>query len=334
MRKYLYKYGVLFFILLSVKFGQAQSQDSLVKVEWHGYSQLRTTTDFDIYNNFSLRRLKLWMQSSDGFNKYWGFKIQGTFAGIRKEAFLLQDVFTTYKIKQFKFWFGQFTPAYSLERFEFDYLLAPVERAKAIDVLIPNGELGARDIGIQAQIKFLNRIDIYGGIFNGYGIKNYRFDNFGYLLTNKISLSLPVGKQKLTAGYSVALRQGTNIVFPKVLSDTVIFSGRDFRYNVFFRFQASKLQLQAEYLTAHLEHYFSEGYYFLARAKIFPKVNLFAGYDYYITTINNLGESIYFGGINYYFDNHKKMLTLDSRFQKNNGKLQNVTVLQLQLFFH
>jgi len=92
MRKNLYKYGILFFILIFYKFGQAQLHDSLSKVEWHGYFQLRTTTDFENYNNFSLRRLKLWMQSSDDFDKHWGFKIQGTFSGIRKELFLLQDV--------------------------------------------------------------------------------------------------------------------------------------------------------------------------------------------------------------------------------------------------
>ncbi|MCD6090253.1 MAG: hypothetical protein J7J72_02020 [Bacteroidales bacterium] len=121
------------------------------KVEWHGYSQLRLTSNLSDIHSFALRRLKFWLKSDPAFDKHWGFKVQTTLSSSKAEKFILQDVEGFYKRKQFRLNFGQFVPHYSLQRFQHDYSLAFAERFSAINTLIPNGTLGVRDIGIEGN---------------------------------------------------------------------------------------------------------------------------------------------------------------------------------------
>ena len=328
-------YIVIFFLLSSnVIFSQ---ENKLQKsTEWHGYAQLRAYSNFEDNTDFMLRRLKLWMKSKPNFSEHWSYKIQTTITSLKQEKFFFQDAKIAYKTGKFSFDFGQFIPEYSLQRFQHDYKLPIIERATVINCLIPNGTLGVRDIGIQANYTTKNKVlKTHAGIFNGYGIKEYRFNNQGYLLTNKSEITIPINDKSLNFGYSLQYRKAENLKISKVIADTVFFTGNDFRYDVFAMFKSKKFMLQAEYLSAYLNDEITNGWYVLSAINIKKSQVVFSCEDYnnLIETTNN--NPFYHIDYNYLFNKNKIKLFLDNTFQIRNQKIENyIASLQLQLFFN
>ncbi len=328
---------LIVFSLPVLFFGKSYSQESDFNeknIYWNGYAQIRFTTDFEDNYNFSLRRLKLWLKSTPDFSEHWFYKIQTTLSSIKNETFFLQDVKLAYKNKNFSLDIGQFVPQYSLQRFQPDYLISTVERAKAIDRLIPDGTLGVRDIGIQANIKSKNHlVQSHLGIFNGYGIKEYRLNNKGEMLTNKTSLNFKTGNSTVKAGYSVMYRKANMQSFPKIIPDTVLFNGNDFRYNIFLMFKSKLFEFQAEYLSAFLDNENADGYYFLSSINL-NKHQIVIAYENYNDLINETEDLTYFHiGYNYLINSYKVKLFFDNSFQIKDNNIQNFTTsLQLQFF--
>jgi len=208
MRKRLF-YITVFTILSLETFAQKQV---IPKVEWNGYTQLRFTSNFDDVNSFAMRRMKLWINSAPDFSNHWGFHVQTTITSYQNEIFLLQDVLAFYKKGQFRIIIGQFIPHYSLQRFQPDYEIPLVERAGVINALIPNGTLGVRDIGIETQYSSKDKhLQAWLGIFNGYGIKEYRLNNSGILLTQKTAFNII--KNHLYTGNVPASRSASVIAY-------------------------------------------------------------------------------------------------------------------------
>ncbi len=191
--------------------------------------------NFDDVNSFAMRRMKLWVNSTPGFNEHWGFHIQTTITSNQNEKFFLQDVLVYYKQGRFRINMGQFIPQYSLQRFQPDYEIPLTERSAVINALIPNGTLGVRDIGIEGSYTDSdNKFQTWLGIFNGYGIKEYDFNNPGILITHKTALSL--FDNHFYTGYSVMYRKAEQLQLSAILADSVLFSGNDFRYNLFAQY--------------------------------------------------------------------------------------------------
>jgi len=314
----------------------AQENKFAENIDFNGYIQIRGVSNFDNYTNFSIRRLKLWLKSKPGFSEHWSYKIQTTFTSLTQEKFFLQNVKVKYKTGLFSFDIGQFVPQYSLQRFQPDYKIAPIERARVINMLIPNGTLGVRDIGMQANFKTKNNFfETHFGIFNGYGIKEYRFNNQGYMLVHKSEFKIPVNQSKIKIGYSLQYRQAENLQIKKVLPDTILFSGNDFRYNVFAMYQYKFLSFQAEYLNTNLENQISDGYYFLATINIKQKSQIVLSYEKYNDLIAETNNDPYIHlGYNFLFNKQKLMLFFDNFFQLTNKGIDNyMASLQLQIFF-
>jgi hypothetical protein len=326
----------LLIVLLAAAPLGAQEKASPKYVEWHAYTQLRFATDFDNYTNFSVRRLKFWLSSGPDFSKHWSFKVQAIFMSIQKEKFFLQDVYGQYSWKNSSIRFGQFIPQFSLQRFQPDYLIPSSERARCVALLIPDATLGARDIGLQYNLLAMNKkLEFNVGLFNGYGIKDYRFNNAGFMLTHNLSYRIPIKKSALKLGYSVMYRKAENIVFHGILPDTVNYSGDDFRFNFYGIFTSKMVDVQAEYLQAILDTTTASGYYILATVKFNPKNQAYFVFDEYASKDSfPLIAPWYIAGYNYLFKKHKIMLSLESGFQKAGGQWQNRTVIQFQLFFH
>ena len=326
----------LLIVLLAVSTARAQEKSSPKIVEWHAYTQVRYATDFDNYTNFSIRRLKFWLRSAPDFSKHWSFKVQAIFMSIQKEKFFLQDVYGQYSWKNSSIRFGQFIPQYALQRFQPDYLVPSSERSRAITLLVPDGTLGARDIGLQYNLKAIgNKLQFNIGLFNGYGIKDYRFNNAGFMLTQNLSYRIPIKKNALKLGYSVMYRKAENIVFRGILPDTVSYSGDDFRFNFYGIFTSKIVDVQAEYLQAILDTTTASGYYILATVKFNPKNHAYFVFDEYASEDSlPLTNPWYIAGYKYLFKKYKIMLSLESGFQKAGEQWQNRTVIQFQLFFH
>jgi len=326
------KLSVLLFLLFTIS---AFSQENLAKLEWNGYTQLRASSNFIDNNSFSLRRLKLWMKSSPEFSEHWSYKVQATISSIAQEKFFLQDVKIAYTLGLFSVDFGQFVPEYSLQRFQSDYSLSTIERAKAIDALIPSGMLGVRDIGIQANLHSKNkRIQTHFGIFNGYGIKEYRFQNQGYMLSHKTTLDIPLNQNKFQIGYSLQYRYAQNLEIPKVLPDSFLYTGNDFRSNIFVHFQARFFELQAEYLNANFEGEKAEGFYFLSTLNVNKNQFVFS-YEKYADLIEETTDKPYYRlAYNYLINKNKIKLHFDNFFQINEGEIENyIASIQMQVFF-
>ncbi len=326
---------IFFIVLVFVsQFLFAQKDTVAEKFGFDGYIQIRATSNFDNYTSFSVRRLKLWIKSKPEFSKHWEYKIQTTFSSYSQEKFFLQDVKLKYKAGLLSFDIGQFVPQYSLQRFQHDYEIAPLERAKVINTLIPDGTLGVRDIGLQANFKTKNKLFAsHLGIFNGYGIKEYRFKNTGFMISHKTAIDIPIEKTNFKIGYSIQYRKAENLMIPKVLPDTFFFTGNDFRYNVFAMFKSPVFKLQAEYLTADFDGQRAYGFYVLSVIKL--KKNQFVlAYENYTDLIDETDDSPYLRlGYNYLVKEYKFRVSFDNYFQLSQGKIGNYLAnIQLQFF--
>ncbi|NOZ33752.1 MAG: hypothetical protein GXO80_00455 [Chlorobi bacterium] len=314
-----------------------KSENIFDKADLNAYSQVRFSSNFKDNYNFSLRRLKFWLKSAPDFSENWSYKIQTTISSTHNETFFLQDVKLGYKTGVWSFDFGQFVPGYSLQRFQSDYRLPVIERAKVINCLIPDGTLGARDIGFQANVKTKNNIiKLSLGIFNGYGIKEFRLNNKGVMITHKTVLNIPFENGNLQTGWSGQFRKADNLNIPKVLPDTVLFSGNDFRYNFFIKYCYKNVKIQAEYLTAFLNKEKTDGWYLLSLLSLNKKNEIVFAYEDYKDLIPETKDLPYFHiGYNYLINSCKIKLFFDNYFQINNHLIQNYTAsVQLQIFFN
>ena len=326
----------LIILLLLLNFsGYSQSSETGKKVVWNGYTQLRATSNFDDYSSVMVRRLKFWLKSTPEFSEHWSYKIQGVFTSKMLEQFFLQDVKISYKTGQFSFDFGQFVPTYSLEWTQPDYRIPTLERAKVINVLHTDGSLGVRDLGVQLNYRSKDKIlETHLGVFNGYGIKQYRYHNSGFMMSHKTAYNIFFNHQTVQLGYSVQYRKADKIKIPKVLPDSVYYTGNDVRYNLFAQYKSKQFQLQAEYLNAYLNDDFAYGYYILS-AYHWKKNQIVASYEFYKDLIKEPHYPYYHLGYNYLINQNKIKLFLDNTFQVIDGKIANYTAgIQLQFFFN
>ncbi len=322
---------LLLFLFIGIS-GFSQTKENLQNASWNGYTQLRAVSNFNDYSTAMVRRLKLWVRSSPEFSKHWSYKLQTTLSSLHQENFFLQDVKVSYKSGLFSFNFGQFTPQYSLQRFQSDYSMGIIERSIVVNTLIPNGTMGARDIGLQANFHTKNKLIVsHIGVFNGYGIKKYEFNNQGYLLTHKTAINIPLAKNKLQIGYSLMYREASNLKIKRVLPDTVSYSGSDIRYNLFALYRAHSWELQGEYLNANLEGRIANGYYILATVNI-KKSQLIASFENYKNTYEASKGPYYHLGYVYLIKKNKVKLYFDNSFQIDGGINNYYASVQLQVF--
>lgn len=307
----------------------------LKKTNWGGYVQLRGISNFDDNHSFMLRRMKLWLKSSPEFSEHWSYKLQTTISSFNQEKFFLQDVKVSYKKGTFSLDIGQFIPAFSLQWDQPDWKINAIERAKVVNNLSPSGTLGVRDLGIQSNFTTQNKFFItHLGIFNGNGIKEYRFNNKGFMLTHKSEINFPLRVNNFRLGYSFLYRKAYTLGIPRVMPDTIMFSGNDLRYNLFALFQSQIIDLQTEYIAANFEGDLAQGYYIFSTIK-FRKNQLVLGYEDYQSLINTSNNPYYRLGYNYLIRNNKIKLFFDHYFQIINGELVNyMASIQLQMFLN
>ena len=335
MKRY-FLIGLFFVGLFSDNLLVAAEKPSHSPVEWHSYAQLRFATNFNDYNNFSVRRLKFWMKSSPDFSKHWSFKVQAIFMSIQKEKLFLQDVYAQYNWKSSSIRFGQFIPQYSLQRFQPDYLIPSMERSLGVSFLIPDGgTLGARDIGVQYNLNAIdNHLQFNVGLFNGYGIKEYRFNNNSIMVSQNLSYKIDLNTSDIKLGFSTMYRQADDIFLRGIIPDTISYSGSDFRFSFYGIFTSKYIDFQAEFLQAYLKNYNATGYYGLATVKFNSKNHAYLQYDCYSNDyISPLNNPWYIAGYNYFFKGYKIMLTLQTGFQQSDSGWANRTSIEFQMFF-
>lgn len=331
------KKTLLFLLILSIiSNGFSFDNKDLNNIDFNGYIQIRGTSNFDDNAGFALRRLKLWIKSRSCFSQHWSYKVQVTFSSFLQEKFFLQDVKLGYKTGQFLFDIGQFVPQYSLQRFQHDYELSVIERAKVINVLIPDGTLGVRDIGAQASYQPKNKLyETHLGVFNGYGIKNYRFNNQGYMLIHKSAINIPVSRNNIKFGYSLQYRYAQDLQLKFIYPDTVKFSGNDFRYNLFALYKSKNFEIQAEFLNADFNGQRAYGFYVLSTLNLKKNQFVLSFEEYNDLIKETIDKPYYRVAYNYLIKSYKIKLWFDNYFQINKKHIKKYFAsIQLQLFFN
>jgi hypothetical protein len=250
--------------------------------------------------------------------------------------FFRQDIYLDYHWGNSYVRLGQFTPKFCIQRFQPDYLIPRVERARPVMYLVPDGTLGVRDIGVQYNLNAAEKkLEFNAGVFNGYGIKDYRFNNNGIMLTHNLSYTFNIDKSILKIGYSVMFRKAEDLQLLRILPDTVLYTGNEFHWNIYGMFSCKILDFQAEYLHAGLNDGIANGFYGLATFKIGLKHQVFVSYDKYESIYSSeLNNPLYNIVYNNLIDKYNIKLTLDTGFKEYYGKLSNITVLQFQFFIH
>ena len=325
---------VLLITLLIISFtGFSQEKTWQKKVDWNGYTQLRASSNFTDNTTLMVRRLKFWVKSTPDFSKHWSYKVQVLFTSWMQEKFFLQDVKINYKAGLFSIDMGQFVPTYGLQWTQPDYKIPALERAMVVNALHPDGTLGVRDLGFQINFHTKNHlIETHFGVFNGYGIIEYRFNNQGFMVSHKTAVNIPLQNNKLQLGYSLMYRYADNLQLKHIFPDSVLYSGKDFRFNVFAMFRSKYINLQAEFQNANFENNKAYGYYVLSDINI-KKSQIVLSVENYKNTFSKKQSPFYRIGYNYLIKKYKIKVFLDNYFQITNGGFDNYYAsVQLQIF--
>ena len=306
------------------------------KIDWNGYLQYRFSDNYLDRSNFSVRRAKFWVNGIlPDNNGNWSYKIQANFLQQVKYQLLLQDILVRYKIKGFEVTAGQFVLDYGLQRKQPDYEIPLNERANVINALVPGAETMARDIGVELKLDKKNTGSFSLGFFNGNGAnnitnqRNFLFVNRGrFLLLNN-------SESQLEMGYNLSYRNAHNLEFSKIFGSNSIFTGNDFRFGFEGKLNVGHLELQSEYLEAHLGNQKAYGFYAIADYK-FAEKNIVT---LSVEQLNDLNPSTidntwYIIGYSYLVKGNNIKLSIDNSFQFTSYKTNSLTTLQVQYFFN
>jgi phosphate-selective porin len=304
------------------------------KVDWNGYLQYRFTDNYLDQTAFSVRRAKLWLNGTLPEDAHsWNYKVQAMFHQQAQFNFLLQDVFVNYKTNGFEITAGQFVPDFSLQRKQPDYVIPLVERAAVVNALVPAAETMARDIGVEVKASG-NPGSISFGFFNGNGA-NSLSNKRNFLLVHRSTVSLLKADAILQLGYNLSYRHATTLQCAKMLGPGISFSGNDFRFGFEGRFVLSGIEIQSEYIEAHLGSTKASGFYALADYLIMREHRVTVS----IEKLKDLNPATqddpwYIVAYSYLIKEDQIKLSLENRFQPTAGKTNVLTILQMQYFFH
>lgn len=319
--------------LLCITFQSVFSQQ---KINWNGYLQYRFSDNYLNETNFSVRRAKLWVDGSlPSDNSDWSYKLQANFHQQVKFQFLLQDVLINYKVNNFKITAGQFVPNFSLQRKQADYSIPFDERADVVNALVPGAETMARDIGIELMLANNKTGSFSFGFFNGNGANTVSKErNFLYVNHGSMFLMNDSGT-KLEIGYNLSYRDANNLQFNKIFGNTFTFTGNDFRFGFEGKLNLGNLELQSEYIEAHLGSHKAYGYYvltdYLLTSKSLIALSVEQLNDLNSSTIDNPWYTI---GYSYLLKGNDIKLSLNNKFQFTSNKTNSLTTLQVQYFFN
>lgn len=309
-------------------------QNSHAQTNWNGYVQFRFNATDASTAGFSVRRAKAWLNGEvPGAEKLY-YKVMGIFKYNGSGSFGLLDVYGEYRFGNGFVRFGQQIPEFSLQRFQPDWRIPVVERAKVIDALIPAAESSARDIGVQFNWQPIpSKLNLYLGVFNGNGANVNNKKTFKLLYTFRSTYQIDFDKNsKLNFGFSLAYRKANKFELKKIFGKNRLFTGKDLRYGFETILTISKLIIQGEFIEAKLENEKANGFYVLSRLNISGRDQLVVGYEDYNDINSSTSDREWItAGYNRLLNEHKLKVMLAARAQLQ-GDYELIS--QIQLFFN
>lgn len=325
------------FLILFVSFISVETSLAQEKVTWNGYLQTRFSDDFRSNTGFSIRRAKLWIDGPAPVDTDLLFHVQGIFRYQTSGTFMLQDVYSEYKLPFGFVRAGQFVPDFSLERSESDASLPLIERAAVDNALIPAGDTYARDIGAEIVVQPNgSALHTSFGIYNGNGGNTKSNEGREFLYTNRTTYDISFTKDiSWTNGFSVSYRDKRDLTFPGILGNGKTFGGRDFRWGLETHLKARVWEMQGEYIQADLENQKSYGYYAFAGYEV-DRMNEIVISTEKLQDLNPscLPDPWYIIGYSHFFSGQNEKVMVDARAQNASSRTYYSTTVQFQVFFN
>jgi hypothetical protein len=230
------------------------------------YVQVRLTAPENAGNYVGLRRAKVMVEGKPrpNFNYYLQMIYKDGNKSNTDAHPYIQEAWVRFLEGRGWVQVGQFKPPFGLERFTFDGALDSIDRSKATDHLIPNGQLGesfARDLGVQWEATTPDKRLWYGiGLFAGNGANN-GFRGNGPLVAARVVRTarndkLPDGQKVLVKyGGAFSTRRDRDQNFASALPSTKPlgyehFSGHDTRWNLELLADVGPYRWRSEYFSA------------------------------------------------------------------------------------
>jgi phosphate-selective porin len=327
-------FNSIFILLLISTLNLAQNADH--KIEWNGYGQFRIYKLNNLSEGFMIRRTKLWVKGSVPKIDIMYYKVMGIFTYNRSGFFGLLDAYGEYRLGDGYLRFGQQIPEFSLQREQPDWKIPRVERASVINRLIPAAQSFARDIGVQIHLQPVKNVwQIAAGVFNGDGANLKKHDSANFLYSARSTAKINFAKNySLHIGGSVSYRYALDQDFFLIFGRDNLFTGDDFRYGIESLLKLDKLELQAEYLEAHLGNKKAYGYYAYLNYNFSKKDQAIISFEQLSDLNENTDDSPWLiAGYNHLFASHKIKLMVSGGKQFNDNNNFSLTT-QLQIFFN
>ncbi len=322
------------FIVILLLTGLTFAQKLNKTFEWNGYGQFRLYKINNDVQGFSVRRAKLWVKGNVPNANSFSYKVMGIFKYNKTGYLGLLDAYGEYDFGKSYLRFGQQIPEFSLQRMQPDWKIPVVERVTVIDALIPAAQSSARDIGLQVHVKPVKNIwQIAAGVFNGNGanLKNHNSSNFLYTVRSTVKINF-AKNYSWHLGGSVMYRKANQDEFSSVFGKNKLFTGDDFRFGIESLLKFNKIEIQAEYIEAHLGNEKAYGYYAYANYNISDKDQLIINTERLVDLDKATNDDMWLDiGYNHLFANNDVKLMISGGTQFNdNYKL----TTQIQLFFN
>ena len=305
-------------------------------VEWHGYAQLRFTDGSDS-SSFSIRRAKAWVEGTVPGVTHLHFRMQALFRPASGGALVLQDVYAEYRGGLASVRAGQMVPDFGLERSQPDYQIPLIERASAINTLIPSAATLARDIG--AQVTFGASQGAWhasAGLFNGNGANHAANEDRKFLSTARVTYTTHVSPGVAwEVGGSAAYRRTAGLDLSGILGAAgTRFAGSDTRWGLETRVAGPRWQVQAEYLHARLDSASAWGWYALAAYSVTATDQVVASCEQLRVPNAALGgDPWYVLAFNHFIAGDRAKVMLDGRARFASARTDYQAAAQLQVFF-
>lgn len=306
---------------------KALQLSGLAQFRYQGFEQA------GVNNAFDLHRIRLDVRG-DVTNK-WSYDIYSEYGGAGVK---LIDAWISYKLDDYlKFTAGQFKIPFSLESLITDSQLEFIDRSQVVEALAARskdiiGNQQGRDIGIQVSGSFVKLdeqylFDYIFGIFNGAGYDVTADNNTDKDIAGRLSVH-PIKNLTISADFYNGL----------AFYGTPAKNQKRNRGGIDARYTLGNLTLQTEYDKGTDGVIQRDGWFAQAAYFVIPKkLQLAVKYDTYdpTKTIKTDRTTIYYGGINYFFNNYTKFSIdyLDRKEETATQIKNNILEAQLQLTF-
>lgn len=332
------------------------------KLHLNSYFHLRYSyADHSNANPWSLRRFKLYakIKISTRWLFAWQFIYKRNHNHKTDDHIYLQHLYLKYAWRDaIQFKFGQFKPPFGWERFQPDYLLPNIERARVIDKLIPAGSLGAsfaRDYGFQLEghlpghfVKYEVAAMAGSGANTNISLQNGPLWVIRLGTSRNLPFFLFQEPPVATLQVAVSGRKTDDLDFTDQLTgaDKSIFkhfAGKDRRMNIALILRHGGTQFVSEYLTAQFTPLngcgprLADGYYFQLNQKMRDRWQIFVKYQRFDpdhSVINSADMSWTTIGLSFHLkqQGNRLMFSYTHKTERRDASKNDVMMLQYQYF--